>query len=126
MKAIWNNKDGSIKKRSKFGNSIVEHLGIVFHSKGEALRYSVLLNLQEQGKISELSLQPKFPICVGEKKTRVCHYIADFEYWENGKRIIEDFKGKQTSIFRLKAKLFLALYPDLELRITGTRANKQN
>lgn len=125
MKAIWNNKDGTVKKRSKFGNSIVEHLGIVFHSKGEALRYSILLNLQEQGKISELSLQPKFPICVGPLKTRVCHYIADFQYLENSKVIVEDYKGKQTSIFRLKAKLFLALYPDLELRITGRKANRK-
>ncbi len=36
---------------------------------------------------------------------------------ENGKTIVEDVKGIQTDVFKLKHKLFEKKYPDLELRI---------
>ena len=111
------------KKRSKYGNVKTEFQGILFHSKGEARRYQELLLQQASGLISELSLQPVFKICVNGKT--ICKYIGDFRYLENGRPVIEDFKGTRTAIFNLKAKLFKALYPDLELRVTGrdTRAN---
>lgn len=44
-------------------------------------------------------------------------YIADFKYIENGKIIVEDVKGIQTDVFKLKHKLFEKKYPDLELKI---------
>ena len=37
---------------------------------------------------------------------RKIEYIADFQYIENGKTIVEDVKGIQTDVFKLKHKIF--------------------
>ena len=34
-----------------------------------------------------------------------------------GKMVVEDVKGKETDVFKLKHKLFEKKYPDLTLRI---------
>ena len=36
---------------------------------------------------------------------------------ENGQAIVEDVKGKETEVFKLKRKLFEKKYPDLELNL---------
>jgi hypothetical protein len=42
---------------------------------------------------------------------RACHYLADFEYIENGNLIVEDVKGgKSTPEFIIKRKLMLDKY----------------
>ena len=48
---------------------------------------------------------------------RKIEYIADFQYIENGKTIVEDVNGMQTDVFKLKHKIFEKVYPNLELRI---------
>lgn len=48
---------------------------------------------------------------------RKIEYIADFQYIENGKTIVEDVKGMQTDVFKLKHKIFEKVYTNLELRI---------
>ena len=48
---------------------------------------------------------------------RKIEYIADFQYIENGKTIVEDVKGMQTDVFKLKHKIFEKVYPNLELKI---------
>ena len=53
----------------------------------------------------------------GKKTHRAITYIADFQYQENGKTIVEDFKGIETEAFKIKRKLFEKRYPDKELRI---------
>ena len=63
--------------------------------------------LQEQ-RISDLVLQPKYPIEVCGKK--ICTYIADFMYNEDGKQVVEDVKGVKTSVYRIKKKLTEAIY----------------
>ncbi len=95
--------------------------GITFDSKGEANRYCELKLLERAGEISDLTLQPKFTLQESFKKGKKTHraitYIADFRYQENGKTIIEDYKGMETEVFRIKRKLFEKRYPDKELRI---------
>lgn len=102
---------------SKFKAVRTEVDGIKFASKAEARRYVELKDLQEAGKISNLELQPKFPILVHGIK--VCSYIADFRYHDHeikkdgallGSIVIEDVKGMLTPIYRLKKKLMLACY----------------
>jgi hypothetical protein len=90
--------------------------GVRFHSKGEAGRYAVLKFQQQAGQIEDLVLQPRFPILVAGLK--VCTYVADFAYIEDGKQVVEDFKGMRTPTYRLKAKLFRALYPHLTFKET--------
>ena len=96
--------------------------GITFASRGEAKRYSYLLLLEKAKKISNLELQPKFLLqdkfIHNGEKIRVINYIADFQYNENGKAIVEDFKGVETEVFKIKRKLFLKKYGfKYELRI---------
>ena len=103
---------------SKYRNVMTVVDGIRFHSKKEASRYVVLKQAQRSGLISDLTLQPKFKLCVNG--ILVCDFIPDFAYVENGERIYEDTKSKPTEanrVFRLKRRLFQALYPNERLRI---------
>lgn len=80
-----------------------------FPSQKEARRYGELKILQRAGQISDLTLQPKFPIFVNGQQ--VCFYVADFTYKnKGGERVVEDCKGFKTEVYRLKAKMFSAQY----------------
>jgi hypothetical protein len=88
--------------------------GVVFDSIRECRRYAELKMLLRSGIISNLELQPKFPIVLNGQ--HICNYISDFRYLDqNGKTIVEDSKGMRTEIYRLKAKLFHACYPQLRI-----------
>lgn len=93
---------------NKFRSKKTEVDGITFASKAEAARYQTLKLELANGIISDLELQPKFPIIVDGVK--VCTYIADFSYNLGGRKIVEDVKGFQTPLFKLKAKLFKIKY----------------
>lgn len=92
-----------------------------FDSKREGNRYKELKLLERAEKIKDLELQPRFLLQDSFKKNgrtfRKIEYVADFKYIENGKTIVEDVKGIQTDVFKLKHKIFEKVYPDLELRI---------
>lgn len=92
-----------------------------FDSKREENRYKELKLLERAGEIKDLELQPRFLLQDSFKKNgrtfRKIEYVADFKYIENGKTIVEDVKGMQTDVFKLKHKIFEKVYPDLELRI---------
>ena len=94
----------------KYGNKKVLINGIKFDSKKEANRYYELMLLQKAGIVSSLELQPRFLLQESFKKNgktyRKIEYIADFKYIENGKIIVEDVKGFETDVFKLKNKLF--------------------
>jgi hypothetical protein len=60
----------------------------------------VITNLERQFKIQ---LQPAFKH--KGKTIQAIHYIADFIYEENGVIIIEDAKGFETEVFKIKAKM---------------------
>ena len=95
-------------KRSKYGNRITEIDGIKFHSAKEARRYTELKILARAGVIKGLILQPRFPIVINGVK--VCTWIGDFEYIEDGNRVIEDCKGYKTDVYVIKRKLMLAVH----------------
>lgn len=86
---------------------------IRFSSKKEAERYKALKVLQQAGEITDLTLQPSYKLAVNG--LHMCVYRADFRYTDkSGKMHIEDVKGFHKSrayeLFRLKAKLMLAVY----------------
>ena len=93
---------------SKYGAIKTEVDGFIFASKHEAHRYSELKLAERNGDISDLELQPKFPLIVNGKK--VATYIADFRYTERGEVVVEDAKGFRTAIYRLKKKMVEAQY----------------
>jgi len=97
--------------------------GVTFASQGEARRYQELRLLERAGEIQNLTTQPSFeihPAFVGSdgKRHRAIRYIADFRYQDRGRDVVEDFKGVETPAFKLKAKMFQRLYPDILFRVT--------
>ena len=106
---------------SKYRNKKTQIGMYVFDSIAESKRYKELSLLEKAGQIKGLKLQPKFLLQEGFKKNgktyRKIEYIADFMYIENGKVIIEDVKGMETDVFKLKRKMFEYKYPGFELRI---------
>lgn len=87
-------------------------------SKGEAKRCDELHLLERAGQISRLEREVAFPVHINGIK--VFTYKADFVYFAENKRIVEDFKGAITPIYRLKKKCVEALY--LGTKITEVRA----
>lgn len=107
--------------KRKYGNTKKVIDGIRFDSKAEASRYQQLKFMQNSGQISNLQLQPVFvlqPAFKHQGRTiQAIKYIADFQYEADGKIVVEDVKGVQTAEFRLKMKLLLHHYPDINFRI---------
>ena len=97
---------------TKYRNKRTVADGITFVSMAEANRYRELKLLQAHGAIRNLELQPVFPLIVAGAK--VGKYSADFRYERADKgawvSVTEDVKGFETAVFRLKAKLVMALY----------------
>ena len=96
--------------------------GIEFDSKKESIRYKELKLLERSGLIKNLQLQVKFELQPSFKKNgktyRAITYIADFVYTEKkGQKVIEDSKGYETEVFKIKRKMFEYKYPDYELKI---------
>ena len=106
---------------SKYRNKKTQVDMYVFDSIAESKRYKELALLQKAGEIRNLELQPRFLLQDSFRKNgktyRKIEYIADFQYIEKVKIIIEDVKGKETEVFKLKRKLFEYRYPDFELKI---------
>jgi hypothetical protein len=94
--------------------------GIVFDSALEARRYSQLKLLLMNGDITDLELQPKYPIVITSLKTgeqkQVARYTADFRYYDRaaGVTVVEDTKGVMTEAATLRIKIVQALY-DVEI-----------
>lgn len=77
-----------------------------FDSTGEAGRWAELLLKVQAGLINKLDRQVRFDLlayCEGGP-VKVGQYIADFVYWRDGNRVIEDFKGAITDIAAWKLR----------------------
>ena len=98
--------------------------GITFASRLEAERFQQLKLLEEAGEISCLKLQlglqinPPWTNPQTGEKLKGSMYYADFFYIDNRnhKMIIEDTKGVETDVFRLKWNLVQSMYPEYEFR----------
>lgn len=106
---------------NKYKNTKIVVDNIKFDSNLEATRYKELKLLERAGTITDLELQPRFLLQDSFKKNgrtfRKIEYVADFKYIENGKTIVEDVKGIQTDVFKLKHKIFEKKYPELSIKI---------
>lgn len=98
---------------NKYSNKKVTVDGITFDSISEANRYRELSLLQRAGKISELKLQPVYLLSPKTQYENKCEYIADFEYIQDGKLVVEDVKGCKTHEYIVKRKWFRYKYPDI-------------
>ncbi len=103
------------ERRSKYRNRKTVVDGITFDSKKEAERWLVLKDLEERGQIFRLQRQVRFDMIV--RSNKICSYQADFVYYETPssmKPVVEDVKGYRTREYRLKKKLFEALYTKIK------------
>lgn len=99
---------------SKYNNQKIRVGGEVFDSKREYNRWCELCLLERSGIIQNLQRQVKFRLIdsqkTPERTERPCDYIADFVYYENGSRVVEDCKGMRTDVYKIKRKLMLEKY----------------
>jgi hypothetical protein len=106
---------------TKYNARPADYDGYHFDSQVELARYHELKLMQRDGDIDSLFVHPVFTLLENfeyrGKKIRGIKYEADFSYYENGKRVIEDVKGVETTAFKLKAKLLMAKYPDMDFRV---------
>lgn len=91
--------------RSKYRNTVVEYDGYKFDSKGERDRYVQLKLLERAGVISDLQVHVPFQLVPKDGKERAICYEADFVYMEKGERVVEDFKGYKTDVYKIKRRL---------------------
>ena len=91
-----------------------------YASKGESRRAEALKEFERAGSISQLVEQPSY--LVSPDGCEPIRYVADFRYLDrDGKasgairdqEVVEDFKGKMTPVFSIKAKLFSWKFPQL-------------
>lgn len=103
-------------KRNKYSNTKIVMDGIKFDSKKEARRYNELKLLEKNKQIIDLELQVKYPLQPSFKYNgqtiRAMSYIADFQYIDasSGLLVVEDVKGFETPVYKIKKKLFLYKY----------------
>ena len=87
--------------------------GILFASQAESVRYVQLKALEAVGDLHSIDVHPVYELWV--RATKVGCYTPDFRYIRRGDATwtIEEVKGKATEAYRLRVKVFRALYPDL-------------
>jgi hypothetical protein len=105
--------------KRKYHNTICVADGIKFDSVKESRKYTELVLLQKAGEVAEIKLQPVYVLQEGFKRGkrsfRPITYKADFEVtYTNGRVQVIDVKGYKTEVYKIKKKLFLAKYPNLE------------
>ena len=103
--------------KNKFGVAPVEERtldGIVFDSKAEMDRYAELVLLERAREITNLEIHPRFILQeFSQTKLRPIIYEADFQYYDvkEKKIIVEDVKGFETPIYKMKRKMFSEKFP---------------
>ena len=102
----------TVNSRSKYKSKKVTQNGKTFDSLKEARRFGELSLLQKAGILTDLETQVKFELIPaqridGKVVERACHYIADFVYTQDGKKVVEDTKGYKTKDYIIKRKLML-------------------
>lgn len=91
--------------------------GKKFDSKKEFTRYLVLESMEKNNYISDLELQPVFPLIVNGIK--IGRYTADFRYKnQSGEVIVEDVKSKitKTRDYILRKKILSTYKPPIIIK----------
>jgi len=90
-----------------------------FASKREARCWQELQVLFHAKKITGLKRQVRIPLTTtpdtGGDPVAVCHYVADFTFFEDGQYVIADAKGWATDLYKLKRK-WVRLQYGIEIR----------
>lgn len=105
---------------NKFNAKKVTIDGITFASKAEGSRYGMLKLFERARQIRALGCQPEYPLKINGHL--IGFYTADFAYYEGGRQVVEDVKGGPIrEADSLRMRVFMACYPDHELRIVDAQ-----
>jgi hypothetical protein len=106
--------------RRKYGNVPAVYAGERYDSTGEA-RYAAHLDvLKAAGLIHDWRRGREWVLLDAPRRADRITYRPDFEVWPLPDRLeVRDFKGVATREFRLKAKLWKAVYPTIALYVVG-------
>ena len=106
-------------RENKYHNAKCEADGIVFDSVLEKNYYCELKMRRMAGEIKDFELQVPFILQPSFKRNgkteRAIKYIADFVvHYPDGHKQVVDTKGMRTEMFKLKRKMLLYKYPDID------------
>lgn len=104
---------------------------IKFDSEMESHYYIYLKQLKEIGEVVDFVLQPSYLLQEGfslnGKRIRPITYKADFKViYKDGHEEVIDVKGKLTEEFKIKRKMLLYRYRDINFKCVQERGRKPN
>ncbi len=103
-------------KRNKYNARKTEYKGIMYDSAAEAKQAWELDVMKDNKLIMSWERQVRFPLRVNGHL--ICNFVVDFRVVESvRRRYLLETKGVETGIFKMKLKLFRALYPDEALHV---------
>jgi len=113
------------RKPAKYRNVRTMADGEMFDSKGELAHWNLLLLRQERGEISDLKRQVSYTLCEpvrlpGERRASGVKLRVDYQYIEGGVLKLEDWKGHETALSRVKRRLMKAIH-GLDVTVVGAK-----
>ena len=116
---------------NKYNNKKTIVDGIKFDSEMESHYYIYLKQLKEIGEVVDFVLQPTYLLQEGfdlnGKRIRPITYKADFKViYKDGHEEVIDVKGKITEEFKIKRKMLLYRYRDINFKCVQERGRKPN
>lgn len=112
-----------LEKINKYGAKKKEYNGIIYDSAFEA-KYAAELDWRKRaGDIKDWQRQIKFDLKIND--VLICKYIVDFVIIrKDDSREYVETKGFETRDWKIKRKLFQALFPDLNYIVIKKRGCK--
>ena len=116
---------------NKYKNKKTTIDGFKFDSEMESHYYLYLKQLKEMGEVVDFILQPTYLLQEGfnlnGKRIRPITYKADFKViYKDGREEVIDVKGKLTEEFKIKRKMLLYRYRDINFKCVQERGRKPN
>ena len=105
------------KLKTKYRNVRSKCLSGHYHqSRGEAGHCNALLSDVQVKKIKSFECQKKYELRVNG--FLICNHYVDFEIVHNDESIsVDEYKGFETDLWRIKQRLFKVLYPDIFYKV---------
>ena len=116
---------------NKYKNKKTMIDGFKFDSEMESHYYLYLKQLKEIGEVVDFVLQPTYLLQEGfnlnGKRIRPITYKADFKViYKDGHEEVIDVKGNLTAEFKIKRKMLLYRYRDINFKCVQERGRKPN